>query len=103
MMGAIVLLVSVGLAGRVFLIHARVDGTADLAALAAADAVRGMAPGEPCAVARQLIERNDMTMKECISRPDLGTVKIVAESALPRPFGQLRASAVAGGPEGGSL
>ncbi|WAL39165.1 hypothetical protein BRM1_07600 [Brevibacterium sp. BRM-1] len=99
MVGALVLVLGVGVAGRAFFVHARADGTADLAALAAADAVRATAPGEPCEVAADLVKRRGLALRECIARADLGTVKVVVEAKPPAPLPALRATAVAGGPE----
>ncbi|MEE1621346.1 Rv3654c family TadE-like protein [Zafaria sp. J156] len=38
---------------------------ADLAALSGADAARGLAPGDPCAVARETARRNGAQLSEC--------------------------------------
>ncbi|WP_256278253.1 Rv3654c family TadE-like protein [Brevibacterium sp. HMSC063G07] len=96
---AAVLIAGLGLTGRVLLVSARADGSADLAALAAADAARGTQPGEPCDVAKKLIEADGFTLDDCIARPDLGRVKITVKAKLPAPFPAVKRSAVAGGPQ----
>ncbi|GAA4284633.1 hypothetical protein GCM10022261_21640 [Brevibacterium daeguense] len=95
---ALGLTVGLGLGAQAFLAHARVDSAADLAALAAADAARGITPGEPCAVAQETAEHGGAEITECIARPDLGTAKVVAEIDLPSPLGSVSATAVAGTP-----
>lgn len=96
---AAVLIAGLGLTGKVILVSARADGSADLAALAAADAARGTRPGDPCDVAKKLIEADGFTMDDCIARPDLGRVKVTVKAKLPAPFPAVKRSAVAGGPQ----
>ncbi|MDY6051231.1 MAG: Rv3654c family TadE-like protein [Rothia sp. (in: high G+C Gram-positive bacteria)] len=43
----------------------RAAGAADLAALAAADAARGLTPGEPCAVAEHVAQANGAQLGGC--------------------------------------
>lgn len=70
----IVLLVVVAGAGHVAAMNLRAAKAADLAALAAADAARGLAPGEPCAVAASVTEANDARLARCAPAPDQGDV-----------------------------
>lgn len=101
MVAAAGLVAGLGLAGRTFLVKTHADGVADLAALAAADVTRGKAAGDPCNVAKKLVEkRNEMKMSECIARFDLGKVKVTVQADLPPPFTHVKSSAVAGGPSG---
>jgi secretion/DNA translocation related TadE-like protein len=95
---ALGLTAGLGLGAQAFLAHARVDSAADLAALAAADAARGITPGEPCAIAKETVEHGGAEITECIARPDLGTAKVAAEIDLPPPLGTVSATAVAGMP-----
>ncbi|BCW72677.1 Rv3654c family TadE-like protein [Arthrobacter sp. NicSoilB8] len=53
----------------------RAAAAADLAALAAADAARGITSGEPCTVARQVALHNDATVLACFQAPD-ATVQV---------------------------
>lgn len=96
---AAVLIAGLGLTSKVILVSARADGSADLAALAAADAARGIRTGDPCDVAKKLIEADGFTMDDCIARPDLGRTKVTVKAKLPAPFPAVKRSAVAGGPQ----
>ncbi|WP_342750303.1 Rv3654c family TadE-like protein [Brevibacterium ihuae] len=100
--GALTLVGLLGLGAQAFLAHARVDAAADLAAIAAADAARGITPGDPCEVAGQTAEHSGAEVTECIARSDLGTAKVVTEIDLPAPLGKVTATAVAGSPTGQS-
>lgn len=97
---AVVLIGLVGFAARCTFIQAHAEGTADLAALAAADAARGKAAGEPCTVAKQMIEREGLSMGECLARTDLARVKVEVKAKMPAPIKPITAEAVAGAPEG---
>lgn len=97
---AIVLMGTVGFAARSALIKAHAEGTADLAALGAADVVRGKAPGEPCEVAKEMVEREKLVMSDCVARADLGTVKVEVKAKLPKPLKPIKVIAVAGNPRG---
>ena len=93
---AFALVAGLGLGGQAFLVHAQAAGTADLAALAAADAARGIAPGDPCEVAAETASRADLELSECIARPDLGTATVTVKAPLPGPLPALEVRAVAG-------
>lgn len=98
LVGAMGLVVGLGLAAQAFLAHARADGTADLAALAAADAARGLAPGTPCEVAEELVTRDGADLVDCLANTSLGTVIVEVEVDLPPPLTVVRATGVAGPP-----
>lgn len=95
---AVALVAGVGFVAQCGFVKAHAEGTADLAALAAADVARGKAPGEPCEVAKLMIEREDLKMGECIARPDLGSVKVEVKADMPKPVKDLTVFAVAGAP-----
>ena len=97
---ALVLMGAVGFAARSALIKAHAEGTADLAALGAADAVRGKVPGEPCQVAKEMVKREDLEMVDCVARTDLGTVKVEVKAEMPKPLKAITVTAVAGNPQG---
>ncbi|MDK7749155.1 hypothetical protein QP572_02130 [Brevibacterium sp. UMB10442] len=97
---ALVLMGAVGFAGRSALIKAHAEGTADLAALGAADAVRGKVPGEPCKVAKEMVEREGLDMADCVARTDLGTAKVEVKAKMPKPLKAIKVTAVAGNPQG---
>ena len=97
---ALVLMGAVGFAARSALIKAHAEGTADLAALGAADAVRGKVPGEPCQVAKEMVKREDLEMVDCVARTDLGTVKVEVRADMPKPLKAIKVTAVAGNPQG---
>lgn len=97
---ALVLMGAVGFAARSALIKAHAEGTADLAALGAADAARGKVPGEPCQVAKEMVKREDLEMVDCVARADLGTVKVEVKAKMPKPLKAIKVTAVAGNPQG---
>ena len=75
----------------------RAAAAADLAALAAADAARGIAPGEPCAVAADVAHRNGARVLSC----EVGagsTVQVRTELAVRTPLGAATGLARAGPP-----
>ncbi|MCB4208980.1 hypothetical protein H9I38_09345 [Arthrobacter sp. UM1] len=55
---------------------------ADLAALAAADAARGLVPGEPCDVAARTAEANRAVLRECSLEGETVTVRVAAARGL---------------------
>ncbi|MEV4900349.1 Rv3654c family TadE-like protein [Citricoccus sp. NPDC055426] len=72
---------------------ARAAGAADLAALAAADAARGLVAADPCTLAAQTARRHGAELTACTAEGD-GTARVQARytSALPWPaHGQARA------------
>ncbi len=77
----------------------RAAGAADLAALAAADAARGITPGEPCTVARQVALQNNATMLACAEGPD-ATVQVRTQLNAGPMLGTATGLARAGPPPG---
>jgi len=59
----------------------RAATAADLAALAAADTARGLQPGEPCAVAAAIAQRNGALLDRCEQSGDGGSIVDVWTSA----------------------
>jgi len=55
---------------------------ADLSALAAADAARGLTSGSPCAVAEIVADLNEVELTRCTVTGDDGT-EVIVESAVP--------------------
>ena len=74
----------------------RAAGAADLAALAASDARRGLSDHEPCVLAGRTAERNGAAVVACEVRED-GTVRVAVELARA-PLPAATADAVAGPP-----
>lgn len=62
---------------------------ADLAALAGADAARGLTTGDPCTIAEEVAERNATSLRNCLVTGDHGTEVLVDVSVpvLPDPLG----------------
>ncbi|WP_421083340.1 Rv3654c family TadE-like protein [Rothia nasimurium] len=92
-----------GLAGLLGANH-RAATAADLAALAAADAARGLTPGQPCELAAEVSQANGADLAGC-ARPAgrTGTVDISVTVPIPGPFaflGPARGIARAGPPAG---
>ena len=77
----------------------RASNGADLAALAAADAARGLAEGEPCSVARALADRNQVKLLGCkVTGPDRDVVEVMTGVDLPNGWGTATGRARAGPP-----
>ena len=92
------LLAAVLAVGEAAVVSARAAGAADLAALAAADARRGLSDHDPCGIAEDTAERNGAAVIACTARQD-GSMRVAVEvrhGPLPLPPGE--ASAVAGAP-----
>ncbi|NUL47452.1 hypothetical protein F7P69_19930 [Cellulosimicrobium funkei] len=64
---------------------ARAAGAADLAALAAADAARGLVAADPCALAAQTAQRHGAAMTACAAEGD-GTVRVQTRYDSPLPW-----------------
>lgn len=74
---------------------------ADLAALAAADAARGLISAEPCSMAQQVMARNQAELVACDLEISGDIVRVTAAVPLPgalQPLGPARAHARAGPP-----
>lgn len=102
------LVVTVVIAGLIGVASAnrRASAAADLSALAAADAYRGLTEGDPCAVAAYLAERHGAHLESCTfpDRPE--TVEVTVAVPVAGPMGVLgparvRARAGAEHPEEG--
>ena len=106
---AALLVVTAVIAGLIGVVSAnrRASAAADLSALAAADAYRGLTAGDPCAVAADLAERHGARLESCTfpDRPE--TVEVTVAVPVAGPMGVLgparvRARAGAEHPEEGS-
>ena len=75
----------------------RAAAAADLAALAAADAARGITSGEPCAVAREVALKNNAAMVACSEGPG-ATVQVRTELGAGPFLGAATGLARAGPP-----
>ncbi|PVZ61229.1 hypothetical protein C9424_02300 [Arthrobacter sp. H-02-3] len=76
---------------------ARAAAAADLAALAAADAARGITSGEPCAVAREVARKNNAIVLACSKGADT-SVQVSTEINIGPFLGAARGLARAGPP-----
>lgn len=88
---ASLLVVTVVIAGLIGVVSAnrRASAAADLSALAAADAYRGLTEGDPCAVAADLAERHGAHLESCTfpDRPE--TVEVTVAAPVAGPMGAL--------------
>ncbi len=110
LLGVLVVLVAVVYAlGLAAAVNTQAARAADLAALAAADTARGLAPGDPCTEARQVAQHNQAVLEDCrVGGAYAGEVRVqVSREAtmgafghfLPLPPLRATASARAGPPE----
>lgn len=76
----------------------RASASADLAALAAADAARGITAGEPCRVAEEVARRNGARMLNCAEGAG-STVLVRTELIAGTIFGAATGDARAGPPQ----
>ena len=88
---AALLVLTVVVAGLIGVVSAnrRASAAADLSALAAADAYRGLTEGDPCAVAADLAERHGAHLESCTfpDRPE--TVEVTVAVPVAGPMGAL--------------
>lgn len=88
---AALLVLTVVIAGLIGVVSAnrRASAAADLSALAAADAYRGLTEGDPCAVAANLAERHGAHLESCTfpDRPE--TVEVTVAVPVAGPVGAL--------------
>ena len=88
---AALLVLTVVIAGFIGVVSAnrRASAAADLSALAAADAYRGLTEGDPCAVAANLAERHGAHLESCTfpDRPE--TVEVTVAVPVAGPMGVL--------------
>ena len=84
---AALLVLTVVIAGLIGVVSAnrRASAAADLSALAAADAYRGLTEGDPCAVAADLAERHGAHLESCTfpDRPETVEVTVAVPSQGP--------------------
>ncbi|WP_035769162.1 Rv3654c family TadE-like protein [Arthrobacter castelli] len=78
----------------------RTAAAADLAALAAADAARGLTTGDPCSIARTVTAKNDVELIECNVVNGV-IVDITTGLQLPPPWGRATGRSRAGPPPEG--
>jgi secretion/DNA translocation related TadE-like protein len=77
----------------------RAATSADLAALAGADAARGLVSGQPCEVALAVVVRHQAALVSCtINGTDRDIVEIATSVELPGPWGTATGRARAGPP-----
>lgn len=93
----ILLLAGLLLVAQVAVAASRAAGAADLAALAAADAARGLTSGNPCEVAEAVSRQNGASLSSCsITGEEIAD--IVTSVALPPPWGKATGRSRAGPP-----
>ena len=88
---AALLVVTVVIAGLIGVVSAnrRASAAADLSALAAADAYRGLTEGNPCAVAADLAERHGAHLESCTFPDRSETVEVTVAVPVAGPMGML--------------
>jgi secretion/DNA translocation related TadE-like protein len=98
-LGAVVmaLLVGVLFLAQAGVMASRAASAADLAALAGADAARGLTSGEPCAVVSEVLAHHNATLSSCVVTGG-EVVEVVTELAYPFSWGVATGHAKAGPP-----
>ncbi len=98
-LGAVVMALLLGLLllAQAGVMASRAASAADLAALAAADAARGLASGEPCAVAADVSAKQDAKLTSCTVAAG-NVVEVGTELAHPFRWGVATGRARAGPP-----
>ncbi|MGG5170741.1 Rv3654c family TadE-like protein [Pseudarthrobacter sp. J1738] len=77
----------------------RAAKAADLAALAAADVARGLASGEPCEVAREVVDKQRATLASCeVLGPEADMVIVTATVHIVLGLGDATGRSKAGPP-----
>lgn len=90
---AIVILGGVGLGvGTELVLRHQIGNAVDAAALAAADVSRGVIPGEPCSMAREILVRAGATMEFCDEQEE----SVVVQGRVSRGIHTALATARAG-------
>lgn len=92
---------ALGVAGA-YVAHRRAASAADLSALAAADALRGLAQGQPCQVAERIAEQNGAQLRACTipERPESVDVRVAVPVTGPfAAVGDAIGTSRAGAPE----
>jgi len=100
-LGAITLAVAAALLSAAVVGGARAGTAANLAALAGADALRGLSSGDACAVAAAVAARNHAEVALCTPEPEDGIVTVTVQAAAPLLPWPASAEARAGPPPGG--
>ncbi|AJT43067.1 hypothetical protein UM93_11240 [Psychromicrobium lacuslunae] len=84
---AMVLICALSLLSQAVSGYQRAASAADLAALAAADAARGLSPGEPCQVADSVASRHGAVLNFCeVQGPMFDTVRVSASVQFSAPL-----------------
>lgn len=88
---AALLVLTVVIAGLIGVVSAnrRASAAADLSALAAADAYRGLTEGDPCAVATDLAERHGAHLESCTFPDRPKTVEVTVAVPVAGPMSAL--------------
>ena len=92
----LIFVTAIGGLSQAFVAHSRAQSAADLAVLAAADAVRGLAAGEPCDVAKDVAKRNGAHLRDCRSSMAEQSAFVEVEVDIPGPLPTVKEKAVAG-------
>lgn len=92
----LVLVTAIGGLSQAFAAHSTAQSAADLAVLAAADAVRGLAAGEPCDVAKKVAKRNGAVVNDCRASMSEQSAYVQVEVEIPGPLPKVEEKAVAG-------
>lgn len=90
------LVTAIGALSQAFAAHSTAQAAADLAALAAADAVRGTAPGDPCEIGKEVSRRNGATMRDCRASASEQSAFVEVSVDIPGPLPAVKEKAVAG-------
>lgn len=92
----LVLVTAIGSLSQAFAAHSTAQSAADLAVLAAADAVRGLAAGDPCDIAKQVAKRNGAVLDDCRASTSEQSAYVQVEVEIPGPLPKVKEKAVAG-------
>ncbi|HCG55423.1 MULTISPECIES: Rv3654c family TadE-like protein [Brevibacterium] len=92
----LVLATAIGGLSQAFAAHSTAQSAADLAALAAADAVRGIVAGEPCDIAKEVAKRNGAVVNDCRASLSEQSAYVQVEVEIPGPLPKVKEKAVAG-------
>ena len=101
-LAVVLLLAGILLMAQALVASARASTAADLSALAAADAVRGLRPANPCGLADETAGRNGARMGECLLDEAAGTATVTVRVPVPALAGMaVTGTAHAGPPAAG--
>lgn len=92
----LVCVTAVGMLTQAFVAHSTAQNAADLAVLAAADAVRSITPGDPCTIAAEVAKRNGGKVRDCRASVSEQSAYVEVEVEIPGPLPKVREKAVAG-------